>query len=64
MRNEFPLVEKEPWHSRGFRKLFVDNYVIFYCANAQTSEVVLLHFFYSRRDIGNSLKNKKSTSIK
>ncbi len=64
MPNRFPLVEKEPWHSRGLRKLVIENYVIFYYPNAQTSEVIVFHIFYSGRDIDNLLKNKKFTSIK
>lgn len=53
--NEMPLrnasYNKEPWKSRGLRKMPVDNYVVFYFANEQTSEVVIMHIFYGGRDI-------------
>ena len=29
MLSWFSLVENEPWHSRGVRKLIVDNYIVF-----------------------------------
>ena len=51
MPNRFALVEKEPWHSRGLRKLVVDNFVVFYFPNEQTQEVVIFHVFYGGRDI-------------
>lgn len=35
------LVENEPWHSRGVRKLIVDNYIVFYYPNEQTQEVII-----------------------
>ena len=51
MPSRFALVEKEPWHSRGLRKLVIDNYVVFYYPNEQTKEVVIFHVFYGGRDI-------------
>ena len=33
MLSWFSLVENEPWHSRGVRKLIVDNYMVFYYPN-------------------------------
>ena len=51
MPNRFPLFEKEPWRSRGLRKLLIDNYIVFYYPNEQTKEVVIFHVFYSGRNI-------------
>lgn len=51
MPNKFSLVEKEPWRSRGLRKLVVDNYVVFYMPNEKTNEVVVFHVFYGGRNI-------------
>ena len=47
----FPLVEREPWHTRGLRKLNVDNFIIFYYTNEQKNEVVVFHIFYGGRNI-------------
>jgi len=41
----------EPWHSRGVRKLPVDNFVIFYLVNKEESCVDILRIFYGGRDI-------------
>ncbi len=51
-----PLYDREPWHSRGLRKLIVDNFVVFYLTNATTEEVVVLHVFYGGRNIEDLLR--------
>lgn len=45
MPNRFPLFEKEPWRSRGLRKLIIDNYIAFYYPNELVKEVVVFHVF-------------------
>lgn len=55
MPQKFALVEKEPWHSRGLRKLIVDNYIVFYMPNEKTSEVIVFHVFYGGRNIDDLL---------
>lgn len=47
----YPLYEKEPWQSRGLRKISVGNYVVFYLTNEETSMVIVLHVFYAGRNI-------------
>ena len=44
------LYEKEPWHSRGLRRLPVDNFLVFYLPNQVTKEVVIFHAFYGGRN--------------
>ena len=56
MPDRFVLVEKEPWHSCGLRKLIVDNYIVFYYPNEQTKEVVVFHVFYGGRNIDELLE--------
>lgn len=56
MPNKFALVEKEPWRSRGLRKLVVDNYIVFYMQNERTNEVIVFHVFYGGRNIDNLLE--------
>lgn len=55
MPQKFALVENEPWHSRGLRKLIVDNYIVFYMPNEKTSEVIVFHVFYGGRNIDDLL---------
>lgn len=47
----YPVYEKEPWHSRGLRKLSVGNYLVFYLTSEETSTVIVLHVFYAGRNI-------------
>lgn len=54
----FSLYEKEPWHSRGLRKLPVDNFVVFYWPNEKTNEVVVFHVFYGGQNIENILNTE------
>lgn len=51
MPKKFPLVEIEPWHSRGLRRLVVDNYIVFYIPIESTKEVVVFHVFYGGRSL-------------
>ena len=51
-----PLYDKEPWHSLGLRKMLVDNYIVFYFPNETNNEIVIMHIFYSGRNISNILK--------
>lgn len=48
-------VENEPWHSRGVRKLIVDNYIVFYYPNDQTKEVIIFQVFHGGRIINELL---------
>lgn len=45
-----PLYEKEPWNSRGLRKMVIDNYLIFYLPNEKIHEVAVFHVFYAGRN--------------
>lgn len=51
MPHRFSLYEKEPWQSRGLRKVVVDNFMVFYLTNEQTKEVVVSHVFYGGQNI-------------
>jgi len=51
-----PLYEKEPWRSRGLRKLAVDNFVVFYLPNQAAQDAVIFHVFYGGRNIDEILK--------
>lgn len=51
MPERFPRYEKEPWFTRGLRKVSVDNFIIFYLPVEQAHDVVVLHVFYGGRNI-------------
>lgn len=52
----YPLYEKEPWQSRGLRKMSVGNYLVFYLANEESDNVIVLHVFYAGRNIEKCLE--------
>lgn len=51
-----PLYEREPWKSRGLRKLVVDNFVVFYLTNEKLKDVIIFHIFYGGRNISELLE--------
>ncbi|MFK8242283.1 type II toxin-antitoxin system RelE/ParE family toxin [Facklamia sp. 252] len=51
MSTRNPLVEWEPWSSMGVHKAIVDNYIIFYLIEEETTIVSILRIFYSGRSI-------------
>lgn len=51
-----PLYEKEPWRTRGLRKVVVDNFVVFYYVNKNVNEVAVFHVFYGGRNIEEIMK--------
>lgn len=54
---EFPLscsyVLDEPLKAKGYRKLIVDNYVIFYLVNKDKKQIVIMRILYGARDYEN-----------
>ncbi len=55
----YPLYEKEPWYSRGLRKMSVGNYLVFYLTSEETSTVIILHAFYAGRNIEKCLDDSE-----
>ena len=45
-----PLVPDEPWHSRGFRKFPVKNFIVYYRIDEADARVYVLNIIYERRD--------------
>ena len=58
MPMRFSLYEKEPWHSRGLRKVPVDNFIVFYLPNEKTKEVVAFHAFYGGQNIDEIMREE------
>lgn len=54
---KFKLYEKEPWHSRGLRRMPVDNYLVFYIPNQEEVIVTVIRVMYVGRDVDNQLMN-------
>jgi len=56
---EFPfscsLVLDEPLKSRGYRKLIIDNYIIFYLLNEVEKQVVIMRILYGATNYQNVL---------
>lgn len=47
----YSLVDWEPWRSKGVHKVSVNNFVVFYTADAETMVVTILRIIYGGRDI-------------
>lgn len=59
MPNRNPLYDKEPWHSRGLRKLIVDNFIAFYLPVEQQNQVLIVTIMYGKRNIAKILDKLK-----
>lgn len=55
MPNRNPLYDKEPWHSRGLRKLVVDNFIAFYLPVEKQKQVLIVTIMYGKRNIAKIL---------
>lgn len=51
MPERYALYQKEPWHSRGLRKLPVDNYLVFYVPIKETNTVHIVRVLYGGQDV-------------
>ena len=45
------LVEEEPWHSRGLRRLNARGFAVFYSINETHKEVYVQNIIYQKRDL-------------
>lgn len=50
MPRRYPLVEEEPWHTEGIRKMTVENFIVYYWVNEDTAVVWVTAVVYARRD--------------
>jgi len=60
MPERYPVYDRDPWKTRGFRRMTVDNYTVFYVADSNSSTVTALAVIYAARDIDNVLKENFS----
>jgi len=53
----FPLVNREPWKSKGVRKTSVKNFIIYYTVEQASNTVWIIAVIYGRRDQISQLQN-------
>lgn len=58
MPMRYTLVEWEPWHSMGIRRVPIDNYTAFYLVDEDKCSVMVVRIFYAGRNIENIINNK------
>lgn len=56
MASSIAPVEREPWHSRGVRRIIVRNFYIYYRPDDSAGKVYILNVIYARRDQLKALK--------
>lgn len=47
----FRLIDEEPWHSRGVRKMNVRNFAVFFIVVEQNAQVYVQNVIYQKRDL-------------
>ena len=56
MPSRYSAVEEEPWKSRGYRKMPVKNFIVYYYVDEASKTVWVTAVIYGRRDQLNALK--------
>lgn len=56
MPARYPLIEEEPWRTRGVRKMPVKNFIVYYLIDEEKKTVWVTAVVYGRRDQLNALK--------
>lgn len=50
MADSIALEKREPWHSRGVRKIIAKNFYVYYRLDNMTNKVYILNVIYPKRD--------------
>lgn len=53
----YPLVDEEPWRAESIHKMAVENFIVYYWVNEETTTVWITAVVYSRRDQISVLRN-------
>ena len=56
----FRLLDEEPWHSRGVRRIIAKNYYVYYSIDQAAKKVYVMNVIYSRRDQLLALSERES----
>ncbi len=51
MPERLPLHPKEPWKSRGLRKCYANNYILFFVVDKDNNRVVVIRILYGGSNI-------------
>ena len=57
MPAKYKLMDAEPWHSLGIRRLQAKNFFVYYRVDESEKKVHILNIIYARRDQLNALAN-------
>ena len=57
MPHRYPLVEEEPWRTEGIHKMSVDNFIVYYWVDEDSTTVWITAVVYGRRDQLSVLRN-------
>ncbi len=57
MPHRHPLLEREPWKTKGVRRMTVGNFNIYYYTDEENKTVWVISVIYGRRDQLSALKN-------
>lgn len=57
MPKRFPLVDYEPWHSEGIRKMVIANYLVYYWVNDEDKTVWIITVVSQLRNQENVLQD-------
>ena len=58
MPARYAFVEWDPWHSMGMHQLPVDNFIIYYLIDEETTSVLIVRIFYGGRNIEGIISSK------
>lgn len=58
MPERYIRYEKEPWFSRGLRRMVVDNYLVFYIPDQAQQTVHIIRVMYGRMDVDRALSEE------
>ena len=50
MPSRYPMIEEEPWRSKGIHKMSVKNHLVYYWVNEEAKSVYVTAVIYGRRD--------------
>lgn len=57
MPERFPFTEYEPWKTRGYHKMPVKNFIVYYYVDKKDKTVWVTAVVYGKRDQLNALRN-------
>lgn len=59
MPGRIKTISKEPWHSRGIRKLIIKNFYVYYRIDQEKNVVYIMNVIYDKRDQLHALSDMK-----